>query len=315
MRHSSVMDPYEYCRKVTQRASKTFYWGANFLPQPKRKAIWAVYAFCRMVDDIVDEAVEAESTQRSCVGHLYGAKVPRRELDYWHQLLQHVYDGEGSGDNPIMQAWGDMLQTYAVPIKPALELLDGVAMDLGKRRYRNFAELELYCYRVAGTIGLLTSPIFGYSDERALTYAVELGIALQLTNILRDVGEDLQRNRIYLPLEEMERFGYSEEDLQQGVINDAFRELIHFQMARAEEYYIRGQQGIGLLHPDCQLSVKLSGVLYRRILERIRSNDYNVFTKRASVPLLTKLVAASTCWVMQHVGSRCVAVTSSGSGS
>jgi phytoene synthase len=304
MRQCSVTDPYEYCRKITRRASKTFYWGSSFLPQPKRKAIWAVYAFCRMVDDIVDEAVEAEGTREPRTGHLYGVKDPRCELDYWHQSLQHVYNGEGSGDSPIMQAWEDMLQTYAVPIKPALELLDGVAMDLSNRRYQSFAELELYCYRVAGTVGLLTSPIFGYNDERALTYAVELGIALQLTNILRDVGEDLRRNRIYLPLEEMERFRYSEEDLQQGVINDAFRELIHFQMARAEEYYIRGQQGIGLLHPDCQLSVKLSGVLYQRILERIRSNDYNVFTKRASIPLQTKLVAASVCWVMQHVGSR-----------
>lgn len=309
MRQSSVMDAYEYCRRITQQASKTFYWGSSFLPQPKRKAIWAVYAFCRMVDDIVDEAVEAEGMQGPRVGHLYGAKDTRRELEHWQQSLQCVYEEEGSCDNPIMQAWEDMLQTYAVPIKPALELLDGVAMDLSKRRYHNFEELELYCYRVAGTVGLLTSPIFGYTDERALTYAVELGIALQLTNILRDVGEDLRRNHIYLPLDEMERFSYSEDDLQQGVINDAFRELIHFQMVRAEEYYTRGQQGIDLLHPDCQLSVKLSGVLYRRILERIRSNDYNVFTKRASVPLPTKLVAASTCWVMQHVGSRRMVVS------
>jgi phytoene synthase len=146
----------------------------------------------------------------------------------------------------------------------------------------------------------LTSPIFGYSNDAALQHAVDLGVALQLTNILRDIGEDARRDRIYLPQDEMLRFGYSEGELQSGVINEAFCELIRFQMDRASEYYRRSQPGISLLSADCRLAVKLSGTLYHQILDRIRLNNYNVFTKRASVPLQTKLAAASQHWFMEQ---------------
>ena len=301
MRQDQVLEAYDYCRRVTQRASKTFYWGSVFLPQPKRRAVWAVYALCRIVDDIVDEEMNPDTPQ---IGHLSGSSTPKQELDYWRSSLERVYERGGAGDNVVQRAWSDLLERYPVPLRPVLDLLDGVEMDLSINRYQSFDELYLYCYRVAGTIGLLTSPIFGYQDEKALQHAVDLGVALQLTNILRDIGEDARRNRIYLPQDEMQRFGYTESNLMTGVVNDAFCELVRFQMTRADDYYQRSQPGVSLLSPDCRLAVRLSGTLYRGILDRIHLNNYNVFTKRASVPLKTKLAAASQYWFLQQYETR-----------
>lgn len=304
MRQEQVEDAYDYCRRVTRHASKTFYWGSMFLPPPKRQAIWAVYAFCRVVDDIVDEACGSKTV---APGHLAGASDPEATLDYWRESLERMYRSGGAGrvvDGPIQLAWSHMLETYDVPLEPALDLLRGVAMDLNTPRYSTFEELYIYCYRVAGTVGLLTSPIFGYLDEAALPYAVDLGVALQLTNILRDIGEDARRDRIYLPLDEMQRFGYGEGDLMAGVMNEAFRALVHYQIERADDYYRRALPGIAMLSADCRLAVRLSGSLYRNILERIRINNYNVFTKRASVPLKTKLAAIPQNWYMQRMEMR-----------
>ena len=301
MRQDQVMEAYDYCRKVTKRASKTFYWGSVFLPQPKRQAVWAVYALCRIVDDIVDEEMHPDTPR---VGHLSGSSTPKQELDYWRQSLEHVYQRGGAGDNLVQLAWSDVLEHYPVPFAPVLDLLDGVEMDLTISRYQTFEELYLYCYRVAGTVGLLTSPIFGYQDETALQHAVDLGVALQLTNILRDIGEDARRNRVYLPQDEMQRFGYTEHDLMNGVVNETFCDLLRFQMARANNYYQRSLPGISLLSPDSQLAIRLSGTLYKGILDRIHLNNYNVFTKRASVPLKTKLAAASQYWFLQQYETR-----------
>ncbi len=299
MGQEQVKAAYEYCRQVTGQASKTFYWGSIFLPPEKRRAVWAIYAFCRTVDDIVDEAVDSAMPR---TGHLCGALTPAQSLDYWRRSLERMYQGYGNDDHPIQHAWMDMLTHYPVPLQAAMDLLDGVEMDLTCNRYEDFDALYIYCYRVAGTVGLLTSPIFGYQCEEALSHAVELGVALQLTNILRDIGEDAQRNRIYLPQEEMKRFGYSDADLMAGIVNEAFCELLRFQIARAEDYYLRAQPGIALLNQDCRLAVSLSGILYHNILDRIRVNKYNVFTQRASVPLKTKLATASQQWVVQQLG-------------
>jgi 15-cis-phytoene synthase len=301
MQSEQVKSAYDYCRKITQRASKTFYWGSVFLPSPKRRAVWAVYALCRVVDDIVDES-RVPAIARP--GHLVGSISPENALAYWRESLQRIYAGQGLDEHPIQMAWSDMLERFPVPVEPVLDLLKGVEMDLAVNRYETFDDLYLYCYRVAGTVGLLTSPIFGYSNEAALSHAVNLGVALQLTNILRDVGEDAMLDRIYIPQDEMRRFGYSEEELKAGVINKAFCELMRFQMERAEDYYQRSQSGISMLSADCRLAVRLSGTLYRRILDRIQSNNYNVFTKRAHVPLKTKLAAASQYWFMSFFDAR-----------
>jgi phytoene synthase len=253
------------------------------------------------VDDIVDEEMNQDAPQ---VGHLTGSSTPKQALDYWRESLERVYQRGGAGDNPVQLAWSDMLERYPVPLTPVLDLLNGVEMDLTITRYQNFEELYVYCYRVAGTVGLLTSPIFGYQDESALQYAVDLGVALQLTNILRDIGEDARRNRVYLPQDEMQRFGYTENDLMNGVVNETFCELLRFQMERANNYYQRSLPGISLLSPDCRLAIRLSGTLYKGILDRIHLNNYNVFTKRASVPLKTKLAAASQYWFLQQYETR-----------
>ncbi len=299
-----IKEAYESCRQVVQHASKTFYLGSLFLPPPKRESIWAIYAFCRRVDDIVDEASGKIAPR---VGHLNGAEDPKRELDRWREGMMNLYQRGGSDENFILRAWSSMLEEYDVPLEPALDLLNGVEMDLSISRYETFEQLHLYCYRVAGTVGLLTSPIFGYRDKQALPLAVELGIALQLTNILRDIGEDAARDRIYLPMEDMRRFGYTETELMNGVINESFRQLVLFEMSRANEYYHRAKPGIDMLNLDCQLAVRLSSMLYSGILDRIHINQYNVFTKRASVPLKNKLAALSHCWVvqqMQNMGER-----------
>lgn len=301
MGQEQVNVAYEYCRQVTRRASKTFYWGSAFLPPAKRRAVWAIYALCRTVDDIVDEAACSASPR---IGHLQGVVAPAQSLDYWRRSLERIYQGDGDDTHPIHYAWMDMLTRYPVPLQATMDLLDGVEMDLTRSRYQSFDDLYAYCYRVAGTVGLLTSPIFGYRCDEALTHAVELGVALQLTNILRDIGEDARRNRIYLPQEEMQHFGYSEAELMAGTVNEAFCELLRFQITRAEEYYLRAQPGIALLNQDCRLAVSLSGTLYHTILERIRLNEYNVFTRRASVPLKTKLVTASQQWVLQQFEMR-----------
>lgn len=272
---------YAYCKYITRAIARTFYYGSRFLPLEKRRATWALYAFCRTADDVADEPV------------LY--PEPLAELEMWRAALVDVYAGTPRG--PIMTAWADMLERFAVPLDPALDLLTGVEMDVRGRRYETFDDLRLYCYRVAGTVGLLMSPILGYDDPAALTAAVDLGIAMQLTNILRDVGEDLVNGRFYLPTEDMVRFGYSEDELRAGVVNGAFVKLIEHQIVRAEQYYERGMRGVALLRPESRLAIALSGRLYAAILNRIRDNGYDVFSRRAHISLAGKIAMLPGVWL------------------
>lgn len=276
----SVDAAYAYCRGVAKAVARTFYYGSLFLPQHKRRAAWALYAFCRTADDIADEPEIFPE--------------PLIELDRWRQGLLDTYAGQPRG--PVMTAWADMLRSYPVPIEPALDLLRGVAMDISGARFDTFEELRVYCYRVAGTVGLLMTPVLGARDPAALGSAVELGIAMQLTNILRDIGEDARNGRLYLPREDMERFGVTEEDVLRGVVTPNFRALMRFEMARTEEYYARGLAGVRLLSRDARLAILLSGELYRAILERIRRNDYDVFARRAHISLGGKLAALPGAW-------------------
>ena len=292
---ADVPGAYEYCRQVTRRASKTFYWASLFLPRHKRLAAWAVYALCRSVDDIADTPEKGSD--------------PLTELAHWRQRLQHVYRGEVT--HPIMLAWADMLQQYDVPLQPALDLIDGVQTDLGAVRFDTFEELQRYCYRVAGTVGLLMAPVLGYASPDALPCAVNLGIAMQLTNILRDVGEDANLGRIYLPSAEIAQFGYCEEELLMGVVNASFVQLMQFQIARAESYYEEALPGIGLLDPSVQLAIMASARLYRGILGAITANGYDVFRQRAFVPLSAKVLMMPKLWLSKRLGAgageRCIA--------
>lgn len=282
----SLADAYGYCRRITREVARTFYYGSLFLPAEKRRAAWALYAFCRTADDIADEP------------DLY--PDPLGELARWRSALLDTYAGRPRG--PVMRAWADVLHRYPVPLQPALELLDGVALDVRGAQYATFQQLQDYCYQVAGTVGLLIAPILGYRDEAALPAAVDLGIAMQLTNILRDTGEDASHGRVYLPAEDLAAFGYSRDELLRGIVNEPFIRLIELQIARAEAFYARGMRGIALLDPDARLAIALSARLYRGILQRIRRNRYDVFTRRAHVSLLGKLTQVPGAWLGLRYG-------------
>ena len=282
-RAGEIERAYAYCRETTRRHAKSFYFSAWFLPPEKRRAIYAVYALCRHIDDEVDEACVNDEAQA------------RAAVERWRVELEKVYRGE-MPDAPVLLAWRDMLAHYPIAPELPLELMRGVLMDTYQNRYADWAELRVYCYRVASVVGLMSSEIFGYERRETLRYAEALGLAMQLTNILRDVGEDLRMNRVYLPQDEMRRFGVTEETLQRGCVTEEFRELMRFEIARARELYTEAELGIPLLHKDARFTVLLAARLYARILEEIERADFQVFTRRAHLSFGQKLSALLHIW-------------------
>ncbi|HEU5343077.1 MAG TPA: squalene/phytoene synthase family protein [Ktedonobacterales bacterium] len=284
---------YAYCQRITREIARTFYYGSLFLPAEKRRAAWALYAFCRIADDIADEC------------DLY--PDPLANLRHWRHALLDAYAGRPRG--PVMRAWADTLTRYPIPPQPALELLRGVEMDIAGASFATFDDLRLYCYRVAGTVGLLMAPVLGYRDESAettqaaLAAAVDLGIAMQLTNILRDLAEDAARGRVYLPTDELSAFGYARADLERGAITPAFFQLMRYQIARAEQYYARGLRGVRLLDPDARLAIALSGSLYRAILRGIARRPQDVFTRRVHLSAPAKLALLPGAWARTRLGA------------
>lgn len=274
---------YRYCQRVTRRHAKSFYFSAQFLPRRKRQAIYAIYALCRHVDDAVDEAgVRSEEEARLAV-------------ERWRRDLDAVYQGR-EVHNPVLIAWRDMLRRYNVRQELPLELMRGVLMDTYLRRYETWDELRLYCYRVASVVGLMSSEIFGYQKPETLEYAEALGLGMQLTNILRDLREDAALGRIYLPQEDLHRFGYAEDDLTRGVVNDALRALLKFEIQRARNFYAAAEKGIPLLERDTRFTVLLAARLYGSILNQIEQLDYDVFSTRAHLTLGAKLRRLPSVW-------------------
>jgi len=283
---------YRYCRETTRTHAKSFYFCTQFLPRRKRRAIYAMYALCRHVDDAVD-AICAPQDEAAA----------QRAIAVWREELDAVYkDAPLSSNalapvlNPVLIAWRDMLRQYAIKQELPLELMRGVLMDTHIKRYETWKELRVYCYRVASVVGLMSSEIFGYTKPETLRYAEALGLAMQLTNILRDIGEDARMNRIYLPQEDMRRFGYTESELMRGEMNDNFRALMRFQIERARALYREAEKGIPLLNRDARFTVLLAARLYARILDAIECNDYDVWTRRAHLSLTGKLRAAPRIW-------------------
>ena len=269
------------CRKETQQWAKTFYLGTLLLPYEKRKAIWAIYVWCRRTDELMDspEALKKSEEELS------------ESLNSWEENTKNIFKGIVKTD--LDAVLSDTLEKYPQTIDPYLDMIAGQRMDLTKFRYKNFDELKLYCYRVAGTVGLMTQNVMGIDAfYEAASWievpdiseaAVALGIANQLTNILRDVGEDRHRGRIYLPQDEIKQFGYSEEELLLGEINTQWKNLMAFQLNRAREWFKSSEEGIKWLSADARWPVWTSLRLYRKILNSIENLDYDVFNNRAYV--------------------------------
>ena len=279
---------YEHCRQVTRRAAGNFYYAFVTLPPPRRRAIYAAYAFCRLCDDAADEDLPLQEKLRLL-----------REL---RERLALAYEGHPHG--PVFTALADAARRYHIPMEHLEEVTRGVEMDLTVTRYPSFGALRLYCYRVASVVGLVCLQVFGYRDPRARDYAVDLGLAMQLTNILRDVKEDLERGRIYLPLDELAQFHYSEEDLARGVVNDAFHALMAFQAQRARAYFHSGFRLLPLLAPRSRACPAVLGGIYRRILDRLEARGFNVFDGRVSLSPREKLLLTARLWLRSLLPAR-----------
>ena len=284
---ANLEEAYEACRRETAEWAKTFYLGTLLMPPAKRRAIWAIYVWCRRTDELMDspEAM-ARPVEELAV-----------RLDAWEQRTRALFAGEvRDGLDLVMR---DTIERYPQPIQPYLDMIEGMRMDLTTTRYADFDQLYLYCYRVAGTVGLMTQEVMGVdpaytsapwsSPPDTSEAAVALGIANQLTNILRDVGEDRSRGRIYLPQEDLKRFDYSEAELLAGTVNDNWRALMRFQLERARMWFARSEAGVRWLAPDARWPVWASLRLYRGILDVIEEHHYDVFNKRAFVPRAGKL--------------------------
>ena len=255
---------YADCRNITRREAKNFYYAVVTLPQEKRKAIYAAYAFCRQCDDSVDEA----ASQEAKVSALTGLQA---NLDLAFQ---------GRPATPVFLALADTADRYDIPQEYFSEIVRGVESDLVKTRYQDFEELREYCYRVASVVGLVCLQIFQYRNEAAREYAVDLGLAMQLTNIVRDVREDWSMGRVYLPQDEMARFGYTEEQLAAGIHNDAFVELLRLQGQRARGYFRSGFRLLPYLSRRSRACPAALGAIYSRVLDRIEASGYNVLGER-----------------------------------
>ena len=292
----SLPNAYDYCRQIVKRHAKTYYLATKFLPKHQQNPIFALYALLRTVDDLVDLAEDK----------LNNGQLTREELndsiEDWKVRLRACYEGKPSND-PTLIAWQDTLRHYKIPIELPLDVIDGVAMDIDFQTFETFDELYVYCYKVASVVGLMTVEIFGYKDKAALQHAIDLGIAMQLTNILRDIGEDIDRQRIYLPLEDLRRFNYSREEFMNRTMNDKFVALMKFQIERARNYYASADRGIPMLERNSRLAVGISSRNYSDILKAIEENDYDVFTQRAYRSLYQKLSTLPSIWIKTMISA------------
>lgn len=278
-----LVSAYEYCESITAQHSRSFHLASALLPKAKRQAARALYAFCRVTDDIVDE----------------GGDGSEQRLLEWRS---HVMTNMPPRNDLIALAWTDARLRYAVPMRYAEQLIEGVMRDCTQSRYQTFDDLASYCYGVASTVGLMSMHIIGYDNQDAIPYAVKLGVALQLTNILRDVGEDWQLGRLYLPLEELEAFRLSEQTVEAGTITDDWRAFMRHQIARTRALYDEAMPGIQLLDRDGRFAIAAAADLYRRILADIEANDYDVFSRRAHVTQWGKLQRLPGIWWHSRFG-------------
>ena len=267
---NQIGQSYEYCRRVARSRAKNFYYSFLLLSAQQRKAMCAIYAFMRYCDDLSDEP---------------GAT--RAAIDRWRDELEDALEGRFSS-HPVWPAFHHTVKRFGIPHEYFREMIEGVASDLEPRRIETFDELYHYCYQVASVVGLTIVHIFGFDTPLALPLAEKCGVAFQLTNILRDIREDAERDRVYLPAEELCRFGVKPEDLRSGQRTDAFLSLMRFEAARARAYYTEAMPLLDLIHPRSRRSLWALITIYSQLLERIEGTNYDVLSRRVRLSAMEK---------------------------
>lgn len=271
-----IADGFILAEEITRYHARTFHFASRFLPREKRRAAYAVYALCRTSDDAVDTG-ESDTAERASALQRLRAKIAE------------AYESAHLSD-PLLAAFQKTVDDYRIPVIYFEELIKGMETDLAKQRYENFEELYRYCYRAAGVVGLIMLRIFGALKPEAETHAVELGIAMQLTNILRDIAEDFSRGRVYLPIDELRHYGVTFNTIKQGLVNDRMKELLRMQIARARQYYRNASLGLPLIADGrCRFVANVMKDLYAGICDEIEKSGYDVFSRRAHVSLMRKL--------------------------
>lgn len=283
---ASLDADYEHCAQVTRRSRSSFYYAFILLPPERRRALHAVYAFCRFIDDIADDEAIRE---------------PALLLKRWREELDRVYSGAPT--RALSRALADSARRFKIPRELFEEIINGVEMDLSRKRYQTWEELRPYCYRVASALGLICIEIFGYSNPSAKLYAENLGLALQLTNILRDVREDAERGRIYLPLEDLARFNVSEDEILGGVYSPNFVRLMDFEARRARELYALAQSELASEDRATLLTAEAMRLIYAALLERIINSNYRVLDRRHSLSAPHKLYLVGRAWAEGRISA------------
>jgi phytoene synthase len=276
------MTPQQYCQQKTANSGSSFYYSFMFLSKQKRAAITALYAFCREVDDVVDEYTEL--------------KVAQVKLAWWRDEIKNLYQAKPI--HPVTKALQPFIHTFQLSEAHFHEIIDGMEMDLNFNRYEDFKQLQLYCYRVASVVGILSAQIFGFKNRKTLKFAHDLGLAFQLTNIIRDVGEDARRNRIYIPLEDLAKFNVSEEDILRSRESEAVKKLLEFQIERAESYYDKALHELPDEDKKSQAVGLIMAAIYRTLLREIKAGGAEkVLNARTSLGPLRKFWLAFRTWL------------------
>jgi phytoene synthase len=282
------MNAARFVSRLTRKSRSNFFYAFLLLPRAQREAIFAVYAFCRIVDDAVDEGADRAAQ--------------RRELARWREEIAHVWGG--APEHPAAQRLQEAVRRFPIPRQALEEIIAGVEMDLDRASYETFQDLYPYCYRVASAVGLCSIAIFGYTDPRAEDYAINLGVALQLTNILRDVQVDARIGRVYLPQEDLRRFGVKADDLRDGRFTPAFAELMAFEAGRARDYYARAWRGLPEADRRRLFAAEIMGRTYFALLQAIEARGFDVFGERVTVPTRRRIAIALACWARSRLGTR-----------
>ncbi|MGZ6195488.1 MAG: presqualene diphosphate synthase HpnD [Candidatus Binataceae bacterium] len=288
---AALREDYARCASITRRSSSNFYYAFMLLPAERRQALYSVYAFCRFVDDIADDAVGDEAGGQ-----------PAKLLARWREELERVFNG--SPTHAISRALAYNVRRFAIPRRYFEEIIDGVEMDLGRTRYATFEELRLYCYRVASAVGLVCIEIFGYRNPRTREYAESLGIAFQLTNIIRDLSEDAARGRIYLPLEDLARFDVSEDEILRGADTLELRRLLEHEVERARSFYAQAENALAAEDRAAMVCAEAMRSIYRALLERIASKGCGVVGRRHRISTPRKLYLVGRTWAGTRLRAR-----------